>query len=533
MVVRTILFYDLLCLALAFVPASGRPVTCLLGLLFFQLAFWTVYEVGNWENDVLGAAFEDKPNIPPGFEIWRGRVRPVLAYAWAAALSLPCAVCLAFSLQPAGEPLRLLPAVGLFGGLLLYLAAVRLVYALYNRVDTNTRVFIYPLMQIAKGVGLATILPVAPAGFMLLLSVVLVRQMRYVAYRATQMRQALDIPINLHVLTYFVLLCAVAVAMTGTAPPSFWIVAVIVAIWHLQRSRRPLGVLMRAFEWLPNRQHRSTATGVSTVQAPRTTDLRVRLKNALPAAWRLKRSVVRARQAGERELRFLPVLCRPGAASLDVGANRGVFGWIMREHSASVIAFEPNAEYAGFLRKALAGVQVMEAAASDHEGMATIRVPYREAVAGMGTIEGTNVIDEPFHESQVRTLTLDSLSLPTVGFMKIDVEGHELAVLRGAAELLERDRPNLLIEAEERHRPNAVRSIAEHLAAYGYRGLFYVGGAMLPIERFDPAVHQRLDPDRDHHGDEYVNNFLYVAAEDTALLERLHALAGRVEPTAT
>ena len=262
MVVRTILFYDLLCLVLAFVPASGRPVACLLGLLFFQLAFWTVYEIGNWENDVLGAAYEDKPNIPPGFEVWRGRVRPMLAYAWAAALGVPCAACLAFSLQPAGEPLRPLLAVALFGGLLLYLAAVRLVYALYNRVDTNTRVFLYPLMQIAKGIGLAAILPVAPAGFMLLLSVVLVRQMRYVAYRATQMREALTIPVNLHVLICFLLLCAVAVALTGAAPPSFWTVAVLVTIWHLQRSRRPLGALVRAFEWLPNRQHRSTTTEV-------------------------------------------------------------------------------------------------------------------------------------------------------------------------------------------------------------------------------------------------------------------------------
>ena len=56
---------------------------------------------------------------------------------------------------------------------------------------------------------------------------------------------------------------------------------------------------------------------------------------------------------------------------------------------------------------------------------------------------------------------------------------------------------------------------------------------MRPIKQFDPAVHQRLDLHRHHHGDDYVNNFVYVAAEDIALRERRHAVAGRVEPTTT
>ena len=45
------------------------------------------------------------------------------------------------------------------------------------------------------------------------------------------------------------------------------------------------------------------------------------------------------------------------------------------------------------------------------------------------------------------TISLDSLGVPgRVSLVKIDVEGHELAVVRGMAQLLRRDHPALIIE---------------------------------------------------------------------------------------
>ncbi len=257
-IVRVILFYDLLTLCLAFGPASMRPVPCLLGLLFFQIAFWTIYEVGNWENDVLGTIYEDKPRIPPGFDHWRNRVRPRQAWVWAVVMSIPSAVCFAVAIASPGagawfaRPAPLL-AAALFAALLMYLVASRLAYALYNRVDPVTRIFVYPLLQIGKGTALAAILPADPAGLMLLLSVMLVRQLRYVAYRTAKSRHALDIPVNLHILACHVLLCAVWLALTGVAPLSFWLVAGFGALWHLHRGRRDLLELRRGFVWLPRR----------------------------------------------------------------------------------------------------------------------------------------------------------------------------------------------------------------------------------------------------------------------------------------
>lgn len=44
------------------------------------------------------------------------------------------------------------------------------------------------------------------------------------------------------------------------------------------------------------------------------------------------------------------------------------------------------------------------------------------------------------------TVTIDSLQLPRVDFIKIDVEGHELEVLWGSRETLKKYHPTLLVE---------------------------------------------------------------------------------------
>jgi hypothetical protein len=48
---------------------------------------------------------------------------------------------------------------------------------------------------------------------------------------------------------------------------------------------------------------------------------------------------------------------------------------------------------------------------------------------------------------------LDDFHPDDIGLVNIDVEGHELAVLRGAADTFARNRPTVLVEAEEHHHP--------------------------------------------------------------------------------
>ena len=79
--------------------------------------------------------------------------------------------------------------------------------------------------------------------------------------------------------------------------------------------------------------------------------------------------------------------------------------------------------------------------------------------------------------------------------LKIDVEGHELAVLQGGLRTLTTYRPAILLECEARHRPDGdVRPVFELLESLGYAGSFFLHRARRPLAEFDAAVHQRLDP---------------------------------------
>jgi FkbM family methyltransferase len=241
------------------------------------------------------------------------------------------------------------------------------------------------------------------------------------------------------------------------------------------------------------------------------------IKHLVPASLRLRRNVASAWSTGEPELRYVPVLCDRDRVAIDVGANRGIYSFVMQRHAKSVIALEPDPDLTSFLRRALRGIKVIEAAASEHEGTATLRIPLSNTGTASATIEASNTLDEiPTRQRDVRLVALDSLDLEPVGFIKIDVEGHELSTLRGAARVLTRDKPNLLVEAEERHRHGAVASLVELLGGHGYEGLFLLDGTLLPIQQFDPSLHQ-VWPGADGRRP-YVNNFFFVRPQNVRAL---------------
>lgn len=228
-----------------------------------------------------------------------------------------------------------------------------------------------------------------------------------------------------------------------------------------------------------------------------------------------------SKQDGEPELRLVPSLCDLNKTSLDIGADAGMYSAVMSQVSRDVIAFEPRPAKAAELRAMFesvgASVRVECVALSDQESTRTMRILVNDQ--GRSTIEqGNPLADEdgsPQTAIQVETRRLDDYNLESVGFIKIDVEGHELAVLLGARETIRRHMPAILMEAEDRHRKNAVADITSFLEELGYMGYFLVDGRLHSIAEFRVSAHQdssKIGSWKSGYARRgvYVNNFIFV-----------------------
>jgi FkbM family methyltransferase len=229
---------------------------------------------------------------------------------------------------------------------------------------------------------------------------------------------------------------------------------------------------------------------------------------------------------------------------LDIGANTGVYSAILEDvfGSENLYLFEPLPHLQRYLKRRFPRAHVFDFGLSDKREKQTIRVPYingkrfdTRATCNDHTESNQTGCDE----FEVQFLPLDevarSVPFDSVGFVKIDVEGHELEVLDGAVETLTRFKPLVLIEIEARHHAFPITKTFSRLEAMGYKG-YYVNPAtfeLLSVSRFDSDRDQ--DPERFKSRDfaKYLNNFFFVseasekgfAAKAAAFLESEKRLA--------
>jgi FkbM family methyltransferase len=241
----------------------------------------------------------------------------------------------------------------------------------------------------------------------------------------------------------------------------------------------------------------------------------------------------------EPEFYVLDLLVDPQRIAVDAGANEGIYAGRMAQLAPKVHCFEPIPWFAAALRQKLRrSVVVHEIALSNRSGTGELRIPYRENVElhGTTTLELDNPLPGSTHIRLVPCLvrSLDSCIDEPVGFIKIDVEGHELAVLEGAQRILTRDCPTLLVESERRHNLTAPESVFEFLQGLGYVGAFLKEGRLQSLSSFDSKVDQAPENVPDIHSNKtakeraqtsgpYVNNFIFSSPDKATRLFKIHA----------
>lgn len=196
-------------------------------------------------------------------------------------------------------------------------------------------------------------------------------------------------------------------------------------------------------------------------------------------------------------------LAKPGSVALDVGANIGATAMTLARAvgpKGRVFCFEPIKENIGFLKENIAvnrvtWVQVEPIALSDRQGELSMIVPKNHA--GMSRVTDA---DSDHSAQRVRSLTFDNwlTTQPKldISVCKIDVEGHEIAVLNGMAKTLSKQQIGAFVF--ERHVCAGTRSdpVFEILACNGYTVLRIEKG-LTTVSYVDPQNSPRARPTHD------------------------------------
>lgn len=231
---------------------------------------------------------------------------------------------------------------------------------------------------------------------------------------------------------------------------------------------------------------RPGAGGLSRPDLPR------RLRRVFEPAY-----VTRDRRDNEHLHAILGAVLRRDSNCVDVGAHSGaVLSEILRlAPDGGHVAFEPLPQYAAELARAFPAVDVRRAAVSDVAGE-TDFVEMVDDPGWSGFRERPTPAGGPSRRLRVATVPLDAALPPDrpLAFVKIDVEGAEELVLRGAAETLRRHRPLVAFEhglGSADHYGTRPATVHELLSGCGLDVFDLDGGGPYDVAAFTRAFDAR------------------------------------------
>jgi len=210
----------------------------------------------------------------------------------------------------------------------------------------------------------------------------------------------------------------------------------------------------------------------------------------------------------EREI-WYQVSCPEGGIAIDIGAHYGFYTTKLAREAGSegkVLAFEPNDTNRGIMESNLkrndldAGVSIYDCALSDYEGTGALFTYEQDGNdSGKHFLRGS--LDQeafykeynqgksapyPQYDTQIAVTTLDNVAseMSRIDLIKIDVEGAELRVLKGARSVLEKHSPRIVIEVHH----DQIEVLTDLLSELNYSIAIYyskVTGSTNPFAVFE------------------------------------------------
>jgi FkbM family methyltransferase len=139
--------------------------------------------------------------------------------------------------------------------------------------------------------------------------------------------------------------------------------------------------------------------------------------------------------------------CRRRRVAVDIGANVGLWSWLMCHDFARVEAFEPVADYADCWAMNCPQGNLHRMALGENAGSVSM-VALTPGSCGDTTV---HIGQAGTGKGEVEMRTLDSFGFTEVDLIKCDNEGYELFVMRGAVDTLRRCRPVVIVEQKPGH----------------------------------------------------------------------------------
>ncbi len=227
----------------------------------------------------------------------------------------------------------------------------------------------------------------------------------------------------------------------------------------------------------------------------------------------------------DAELLLLEYLLNKDSVFFDIGSNKGEYAYYAEKliNSKNIYLFEPEKNLNKQLNAIFSNCQIFDVALSDNKGTHQFKIPVINGVVDncLSSLEVDNKEDNETEAIvyEVKTNTLDNFTkeknvIPDL--IKIDVEGHELSVLKGAEQYILKHHPTLIIEIEQRHHKNSdINSVFESFKNKGYN-CYYYSKKQSQLFSYENKLH--LTNSKAYFGKiDYINNYIFIHSNNTTI----------------
>ena len=206
-IVDLILLDDFPLLVLAFSWVSSLPILNAVGIFCLMLSFWCIYEYGYYENDLVAERYEQKPVLSDTYYKRLITIKWWQPWIWSLTIGL-LGVCFVITSEMARLDISLnFPEITTSSILLrwnlpnesdltlaslffqafykwtCFLLVSRLCFFVYNYVNKQTRIWLYPVLQSSRYCGFLLVAATNMVGICIIMTYVLARSTTYIVYR--------------------------------------------------------------------------------------------------------------------------------------------------------------------------------------------------------------------------------------------------------------------------------------------------------------------------------------------------------------